>query len=151
MMHSQRYRSVGETMVLSLQPEDAYVLVIEDNADNLLVATDLLRMTGVKYINSRASGRQGIKLAETMPRVDLILLDIQLPYEDGYEVLQQIRAHEKLQNTLVVAMTANVLPQDEAKARAAGFDGFIGKPLDFDRFPRQIEALLKGEPIWMPR
>ena len=72
-------------------PNDAYVLVIEDNPDNLLVATDLLRLVGVRYINARASGRQGIKLAETMPRVDLILLDIQLPNEDGYVVLQNIR------------------------------------------------------------
>lgn len=134
-----------------MQPEEAYVLIIEDDPNNLLVATDLLRMMGIKYINSRASGRQGIKLAESMPRVDLILLDIQLPYEDGYAVLKEIRAHSKLKETRVVAVTANVLPQDEQKARNAGFDGFIGKPLDFDRFPKQIQALLKGEEIWMPR
>jgi two-component system, cell cycle response regulator DivK len=48
-------------------------------------------------------------------------------------------------------VTANVLSQDEARARAAGFDGFIGKPLNFDRFPQQILALLKGESVWMPR
>lgn len=134
-----------------MRPDEAYVLVIEDDANNLMVATDLLRMTGVKYINSRASGWQGIKLAESLPRVDLILLDIQLPYEDGFAVLQKIRAHPKLKNTKVVAVTANVLPQDEARAREAGFDGFIGKPLDFDRFPGQIEALLAGEEVWLPR
>jgi two-component system cell cycle response regulator DivK len=44
-----------------------------------------------------------------------------------------------------------VLPEDEAKARAAGFDGFIGKPLDFRRFPEQIRALLAGERVWTPR
>ncbi len=134
-----------------MQPEDAYVLVIEDNADNLMVATDLLRLAGVKYINSRASGGQGIKLAETLPRVDLILLDIQLPYEDGYAVLQKIRAHPKLQQTKVLAVTANVMPQDEEKARAAGFDGFIGKPLHPIRFPEQIRAVLSGEVIWRAR
>jgi two-component system cell cycle response regulator DivK len=48
-------------------------------------------------------------------------------------------------------VTANVLPQDEARARAAGFDGFIGKPLDFDRFPQQIRAILRDEPVWIPR
>lgn len=134
-----------------MQPEEAHVLVVEDNPDNLMVVTDLLRMIGVKYVNSRASGRQGIKLAETMPRVDLILLDIQLPHEDGYEVLKNIRAHPKLQDTLVVAVTANVLPQDEARARTAGFDGFIGKPLDFDLFPQQIKAILEGEDVWKAR
>ncbi|MFV9503049.1 MAG: response regulator [Oscillochloridaceae bacterium umkhey_bin13] len=128
--------------------EEAYVLVIEDNADNLMVITDLLRMAGVHYINARASGQQGLKVAERMPRLDLILLDIQLPYEDGYEVLRQIRANPRLSNTRVVAVTANVLPQDERRARAAGFDGFIGKPLDPIRFPEQIAALLQGEPVW---
>lgn len=134
-----------------INPEDAHVLVIEDNADNLMVATDLLRMIGVKYINSRASGRQGIKLAESLNRVDLILLDIQLPHEDGYQVLKNIRLHPKLKDTLVVAVTANVLPQDEAKAREVGFDGFIGKPLDFDRFPEQIKSILSGEEVWKAR
>jgi two-component system, cell cycle response regulator DivK len=134
-----------------MRPEEAYVLVIEDDANNLMITTDFLRMLGVKYINARASGRQGIKLAESLDRVDLILLDIQLPGEDGYAVLGKIRTHPKLAATRVVAVTANVLPQDEARARAAGFDGFVGKPLDFDRFPEQIRAILEGEVVWMAR
>jgi two-component system, cell cycle response regulator DivK len=138
-------------MSTKMAPEDAYVLVIEDDANNLMVATDLLRMIGIRYINARASGRMGIKLAEILPRIDLILLDIQLPYEDGYSVLRQIRMHPNLRETRVIAVTANVLPQDEAKARAAGFDGFIGKPLDFDRFPQQILSVLEGEAVWMAR
>lgn len=132
-------------------PEDAYILVIEDDPNNLMVTTDFLRMLGVRYINARASGWQGLRLAETLPRVDLILLDLQLPHEDGYAVLGRIRANPKLHNTRVVAVTANVLPQDQVRARKAGFDGFIGKPLDFDRFPQQIQALLEGEDVWMPR
>jgi two-component system cell cycle response regulator DivK len=132
-------------------PNEAYVLLIEDDPNNLIVATDLLHLLGVKYVNARASGRQGLALAEKLPKLDLILLDIQLPYEDGFAVLKQIRAHPRLRDTRVAAVTANVLPQDEARAREAGFDGFIGKPLDFDRFPQQIAALLQGETIWMPR
>ena len=134
-----------------LMPDEAYVLVIEDDANNLIVAMDFLQMLGVKYANSRASGWQGLKLAESLPQLDLILLDIQLPHEDGYAILQQIRSNPKFRDTRVVAVTANVLPQDEARARAAGFDGFIGKPLDFDRFPYQIRAILRGEPVWMAR
>lgn len=136
---------------MTIRPEDAYVLVIEDDANNLMIAVDLLRMMGVRYVNARASGRQALKLIETMPRVDLILLDIQLPYEDGYQVLRQLRAHPKLRTTRIAAVTANVLPQDEARARAAGFDGFIGKPIDFDRFPQQIRLLLEGAEVWQPR
>jgi len=134
-----------------MQPEEAYVLVIEDDPNNLMVTTDFLRMLGVKYINARASGWQGLKLAESLPRVDLVLLDIQLPHEDGYAVLSRIRANPRFRDTRVVAVTANVLPQDQARARKAGFDGFIGKPLDFDRFPKQIRALLEGEDVWMSR
>ena len=133
-----------------MRPEEAYVLLIEDDANNLMITTELLRLAGVKYINARASGWQGLKLAERMPRVDLILLDIQLPLEDGYVILNRIREHPKLQATRVVALTANTLPQDQARARKAGFDGFIGKPLDFDRFPQQIQAILEGEGLWMP-
>ncbi|MBO9333928.1 MAG: response regulator [Roseiflexus sp.] len=136
---------------MMIRPEDAYVLVIEDDANNLMITVDLLRMMGIRYVNARASGWQALKLIETMPRVDLVLLDIQLPYEDGYQVLRQLRAHPKLRTTRIAAVTANVLPQDEARARAAGFDGFIGKPIDFDRFPQQIRLLLEGARVWQPR
>jgi two-component system cell cycle response regulator DivK len=134
-----------------LTPDEAYVLVIEDDPNSLIVATDFLHMLGIKYVYSRASGWQGLKLAESLPQLDLILLDIQLPREDGYAILQHIRDNPKLRSTRVVAVTANVLPQDTLRAQAAGFDGFIGKPLDFDRFPLQIQAILRGEAIWMPR
>lgn len=132
-----------------MRPDEAYVLVIEDNANNLMVTTDFLRMIGVKYINARASGWQALKLAENLSRVDLILLDLQLPYEDGYTVLGRIRANPKFRDTRVVAVTANVFPQEEARVRKAGFNGFIGKPLDMEVFPRQIQALLDGREIWM--
>ncbi len=82
-----------------LMPDDAYVLVIEDDANNLIVAMDFLQMLGVRYANSRASGWQGLKLAESLPQLDLILLDIQLPHEDGYAVLQQIRNNPKFRDT----------------------------------------------------
>src|SRR5215207_3757641 len=134
-----------------LNPEEAYVLVIEDDPNNLMIVTDLLRMIGINYINARASGRMGLKLAETLPQLDLILLDIQLPYENGYTVLENIRLHPKLRDIRVIAVTSNVLPQDEAKARLAGFDGFIGKPLDFDRFPQQILSVLQGNAVWSAR
>jgi two-component system cell cycle response regulator DivK len=132
-------------------PDEAYVLVIEDDPNSLMVATDFLDLLGMRCVYSQASGWQGLKLAESLPQLDLILLDIQLPNEDGYAILQRIRDSPKLRDTRVVAVTANVLPQDVVRARAAGFDGFIGKPLDFDRFPHQISAILRGEAIWMPR
>jgi two-component system, cell cycle response regulator DivK len=131
-----------------MQPKDAHILVVEDDPNNLLVVTEFLDILGVKEVRTCDSGAQGLRIAEGMPQIDLILLDIQLPEEDGYTVLRHIRADPKLQHVRVVAVTANVLPQDEARARAAGFDGFIGKPLNFNRFLPQIEALLQGAEVW---
>src|SRR5690349_12460250 len=110
-----------------IRPEDAYVLVIEDDANNRQIIADLLALTGVKHIHIHSSGWQGLKDArERMQRIDLVLLDIQLPAEDGYGVLRRIRESSRFHNTRVIAVTSNVLPQDVVRARAAGFDGFIG-------------------------
>lgn len=134
--------------------EAATILVVEDNADNLFILLDLLREElHVRYCNGRASGRQFFKLLETNPflQPDVVLLDIQIPREDGYMVLTQIRVHPRLQATKVIAVTANVMPQDVERARRAGFDGFIGKPLYPQRFPQQISRVLAGESVWEPR
>lgn len=127
---------------------------VEDNPDNLFILTDILHEDiKVKYYNARASGKQLFKLLESQPtlKVDIIFLDIQIPYEDGYTVLKQIRNLPRLQGVLVVAVTANVLPQDVERARRSGFDGFIGKPIDADRFPHQFRRLLCGEAVWEPQ
>jgi two-component system cell cycle response regulator DivK len=140
-------------MSVSIDPKSATVIVVEDNADNLFIVMDLLRAElRVKYCNGRASGRQFFKLLETNRQLkpNLILLDIQIPYEDGYTVLKQIRARPALSAAKVVAVTANVLPQDIERARQAGFDGFIGKPLNADRFPEQITRILGGTAVWEP-
>jgi len=135
-----------------MRPEEAYVLVIEDDRNNQQIIADLLQRAGVQHITVVTAGWQGLRAARTdMPQVDLILLDIQLPAEDGYGVLQRIRESPRFRATRVVAVTANVHARAQAKARAAGFDGFIGKPLDFDRFPEQIQTLLQGEAVWMPQ
>ncbi|NPV68819.1 MAG: response regulator, partial [Anaerolineae bacterium] len=94
------------------------------------------------------SGWQVVQFADTLPRVDLVLMDIRLPYEDGYQALEKIRAHHRLQNTLVVAVTAETSEEQMKRAQQAGFDGFLGKPLDPDRFPNQIRCILSGEPVW---
>lgn len=139
---------------MACDPTAATVLVVEDNADNLFIIMDMLKAeVRVRYANSRASGYQLFKLIAGQPQmaVDLILLDIQIPYEDGYAVLKQIRSHPRLLGTRVVAVTTNVLPDDLQRAQDAGFDGFIGKPIDIDRFPAQIARILRDELVWEPR
>jgi two-component system, cell cycle response regulator DivK len=139
---------------MPIDPSEATVLVVEDNPDNLFILMDLLQEDlHVRYCNGRASGWQLFKLVRDKPTmvVDLILLDFQIPGEDGFAVLERIRTMPALKATKVVAVTANVMPQDEKRAREAGFDGFIGKPISRKRFPDQIRRVLAGESVWEAR
>lgn len=131
-----------------VEPADAYVLVIEDNSDNQQIITELLQVAGCRNVTVRTAGWQGLRAARELPRLDLILLDIQLPADDGFGVLRRIRESPRFQGVRVVAVTADANPRSVAKAREAGFDGFISKPLDFQRFPTQIRSLLQGQQVW---
>src|SRR5512145_1112371 len=113
------------------------IFIIEDNADNLWTLEAYIRKGGARVINSRASGRLFFKwINENLDeKIDILFLDIQIPREDGYTVLKQIRTHPALKDTKVIAITANTAEQDVEKCRESGFDGFIGKPLLPDRFP----------------
>ncbi len=131
-----------------VDPNDAHVLVVEDNVPNFVLIARMLAFMGVQRCEWKTSGWQVVQFADTLPRIDLILMDIRLPYEDGYQALQKIRAHERLKETLVIAVTAEASEEQMRKARESGFDGFLGKPLDPDRFPDQIARVLSGEAVW---
>jgi two-component system cell cycle response regulator DivK len=132
-----------------VDPQEAFVLVVEDNPASFALTARLLAYTGVKHPEWKTTGWGVVEYAEQMERVDLILMDLRLPVEDGYEALKQIRAHPKLQNTLVVPITALGSKAEMKRARDAGFDGFIAKPLDAKKFPEQIRRILRGESIWI--
>jgi two-component system cell cycle response regulator DivK len=131
-----------------IEPADAHVLVIEDNIYNYTLIARLLKFLGVKCVDWSRTGRQVQGLGSSLPRVDLVLLDIHLPYEDGYMTLERLRASERYKQTQIVAVTAEATEDNMRRARAAGFDGFIAKPIDPDRFPDQVSAALRGEQIW---
>jgi two-component system cell cycle response regulator DivK len=133
---------------------EANVLVVDDSSDNMFIALDLLRNKAkVNYCDGRASGRQLFKLIEALPEypIDVILLDLRLPQEDSYTLLRQIHTLPQLANAKVIAFTANVMVEDVERAHAAGFDGFIGKPIDRNRFPEQILRIISGQAVWEPR
>lgn len=128
-------------------PRDATVLVVEDNVSNFVLIARMLGYMGI-HCEWKTSGYEVVEYADTLPRIDLILMDIRLPYEDGYGALRKIRGSNRLKDTRVVAVTAEASLEQINKARTAGFDGFLGKPLDPDRFPDQIRNILSGEPVW---
>lgn len=128
-------------------PNDATVLVVEDNVSNFVLIARLLGFLGV-HCEWKTSGYEVVEYADTLPKLDLILMDIRLPYEDGYSAMRKIRQSPRLKNTPIVAVTAEASLEEMNKARKAGFDGFMGKPLDPDRFPDQVQRILSGEAVW---
>lgn len=130
---------------------NAYILVVEDNIQNFILIARLMAYLGVKQCQWKASGWQVLEFADSMPRVDLILLDIHLPYEDGFEALNRLRGEPRFRDTLIIAVTADANELTLKRAKQSGFDGFIGKPIDPDRFPDQIKTILHGEPVWSMR
>ncbi|KPL79503.1 MULTISPECIES: response regulator [Herpetosiphon] len=133
--------------------QKAFVMVVEDNADNMWIITEMLNDDPrVRYCNVRPSGKQlfAFMAKNDVPPINLVLLDLNLPGDDGYSILEKIRVHPKLLNAIVVAVSADNTAEDVAKVRAAGFDGFIGKPLRHDRFPEQLQRVMDGEGVWEP-
>jgi two-component system cell cycle response regulator DivK len=128
-------------------PQNTTVLVVEDNVANFVLIARMLGYMGI-HCEWKTSGYEVVEYADTLPRLDLILLDIRLPYEDGYAALKKIRSSNRLKSARVVAVTAEASMEQMARAREAGFDGFLGKPLDPDHFPEQIRRILMGEPVW---
>ena len=116
------------------------VLIIEDNAQNLYLATYLLRSAGCEVFQSR-DGRKGIELASRMP-LDLILVDIQLPILDGYQVTRALRRDLGLKEIPIVAVTSYAMPGDREKALAAGCTGYIEKPINPDTFIAEVRRHL---------
>jgi two-component system cell cycle response regulator DivK len=134
---------------MAVDPKDACVLIVEDNVRNYALLARLLSFMGIRRVEWKRSGWQVLEFArDTMIRVDLILLDIHLPEEDGYEVLSRLRQESRFRNTRIVAVTADVSKSNLDRAKSVGFDGFLAKPINVDLFPDQIRRILEGESVW---
>jgi CheY-like chemotaxis protein len=118
------------------------VLVIEDHEANIQLIDYLLRAHGYQPLLAR-NGPDGLRMAiEEQP--DVILLDIRMPDMDGYEVAAAIRKVPALAHTRIVAVTASAMVGDRERIAAAGFDGYIQKPIDLDTFIAEVEGFLDG-------
>jgi two-component system cell cycle response regulator len=116
----------------------ARILIIEDTVINLELMSYLLVKFG-HDVTRASNGEDGLaKLAGA--RFDLVACDIHMPKVDGYEVLRAIRSEPALHGTLVIAVTA--IPDERERLLAAGFDGFVSKPIDPATFVAEVEAFI---------
>ena len=113
------------------------ILIVEDQEDNRMILRDVLSTAGYHLIEA-LNGEDGVKLAQS-ERPDLIVMDIQLPIIDGYEATRRIKGIAELKSIPIIAVTSYALSGDEAKARAAGCDGYVAKPFS----PRELLARVR--------
>lgn len=120
----------------------ARVLYIEDNQSNRLLVLRVLTAEGHTVLEAE-DGPTGLQVA-LRERPDLVLVDINMPEMDGYEVAARLRALSELDRVPIIALTANVLRGDRQRSLESGCDGYIQKPLDVDLLPSQIEGFLRA-------
>ena len=108
------------------------ILVVEDNEKNMKLVRDLLGFKGYRVAEA-VTGEEGVSMAAAEVPA-LILMDYQLPGIDGIEAFRQIRAQAATRHIPIVAVTASAMPEEEAKMKQAGFDGFLSKPINLKQF-----------------
>jgi two-component system, cell cycle response regulator DivK len=113
------------------------VLVVEDNERNMRLFCDVLQASGYRTLEA-TTGESAVELAlEHGP--DLVLMDIQLPDIDGVEALARLRADERAASLPVLALTAQAMEGDRERFLAAGFDGYLSKPVDIAEFVATVK------------
>ncbi|MEM9950289.1 MAG: response regulator [Chloroflexota bacterium] len=121
-----------------------HILIIDDNQHNILVLEQLLRMEDIQSRRLASTNQLEAKLDE-FREVDIVFLDLEMPALNGYEALTVLRDHLVTKNAKIIAYSVHTSQVSTAMAR--GFDGFLGKPLDAEAFPQQLEKILNGETI----
>lgn len=116
------------------------ILIVEDNQTNLALMEYLLRAFGYEVLSAR-DGEEGVTVALS-ERPDLILMDIQLPKLTGFESAARIRASEAFNQAPIIAVTAFAMVGDRDRVLAAGFDGYLSKPITPETFVSEIETYL---------
>ncbi|MDZ4257240.1 MAG: response regulator [Gemmatimonadales bacterium] len=121
----------------------AEILIVEDSPDNMKLFRTLLTLKG-HQITGLSGGEELFSTLEA-GRPELVLMDIQMPGKDGLTLLAEIR-DSPFRDLMVIALTAHAMAGDRERALAAGFDGYITKPIDIRQFPEQVAAALAGNP-----
>lgn len=122
----------------------ARILIVEDNPDNMKLFRALLTLRGHE-VTALPSG-EGLFETLDQTKPELVLMDIQLPGRDGFALLAEIRG-SSWKALRVVALSAHAMSGDGDRARAAGFDDYITKPIEIALFPKQVDRALAGQRI----
>jgi len=118
------------------------VLVVEDNERNMKLFRDVLQASGFRTLEA-TTGERAVELVFEH-RPDLVLMDIQLPDIDGVEALDRVRADNRFASVPVLALTAQAMEGDRERFLAAGFDGYLSKPVDIADFVATVKRYCEG-------
>jgi two-component system cell cycle response regulator DivK len=118
------------------------VLVVEDNERNMRLFRDVLESSGYRTLEATTGERAVALVAELRP--DLVLMDIQLPGIDGIEALGRLRAEARTASVPVLALTAQAMDGDRERFLAAGFDGYLSKPVDISNLVATVRRYCEG-------
>jgi len=119
------------------------VLIVDDDIRNIFSLTSVLESYDVQVLHAER-GKEGIRILEEMPGIDVALIDIMMPEMDGYETMHQIRQRPQLADLPLIAVTAKAMKGDRQKCLDAGASDYIAKPVD-------IELLLALLRVWVSR
>jgi CheY-like chemotaxis protein len=122
----------------------SHALIIDDDMNNLEILAQLLETQGVSS-TLVADPAQTLAIAAGGPDIDVVFCDLEMPHIDGYQLLTKLQ--QQLNKRIpIICSSVHLTEIDTAYAR--GFDGFLAKPLDADRFPSQLARILEGLPVW---
>ncbi len=125
-----------------------HVLLIDDDLNNLHVSEALLNEAGYSF----TSIQDATQVQDALPEIgliDLVLLDLEMPDIDGYQMFELLKSQRETNEIPIVACTVHTTELDTC--REMGFDGLIAKPLDADQFIQQVNKILGGSPVWNAR
>lgn len=119
------------------------ILIVEDKPASRELLRTVLEQQGYEVVEAENGEEALARLRERVP--DLVLMDLQIPARNGYDVLKEIRKDSRLNNLPVVAVTANAMPADRDKVLAAGFTSYIAKPVALARLREEVNRLLSDK------
>ena len=132
----------------SSQNEPIVLLVVDDFRDGREMLCEYLRFSGF-HVTEAVDGSQALEIAlKKQPRI--VLMDLTMPGMDGWEATRRLKADPRTKDIIVIALTANVLQGEEAKARAAGCDGFIAKPFELSAIADTLRKVARDGRVVRP-